>query len=320
MPLASSRVTWKGAISFGLVHIPIELRSGSVSNRPAFKWIDSKSASAVGNQRVSKTTGEEVEAGHIVKGVEVEDGQFVTLSPEEIRAALPKTTQTIEIEAFVDAGSIPIAYYDKPYHVTPLGKGQKAYALLRETLKKTGKAGIARVVISTKQHLAALIPEGNGLLLRWEDEVRDMTGLDLPGKDVTLSAKEMKMAEMLVNDLAAEWSPGLFHDEFKEQLQALIDMKAKKGQTMAIGGIERSEPMESSSAEIVDLTELLQRSLQGKAAAKPAKAAAKTPAKTSGKSANDANVRQLRPAAASKKAEKAKAVVKPVRRKVAWSS
>jgi DNA end-binding protein Ku len=273
MPSASSRVTWKGAISFGLVHIPIELRSGSVSNRPAFKWIDSKSASAVGNQRVSKTTGEEVDAGHIVKGVEVEDGQFVTLSPEEIRAALPKTTQTIKIEAFVEAGSIPVAYYDKPYHVTPLGKGQKAYALLRETLKKTGKAGIARVVISTKQHLAALIPEGD--------------------------------------DLAAEWSPGLFHDEFKEQLQALIDMKAKKGQKMAVGGIERSEPMESSSAEIVDLTELLQR----RAAAKPAKAAAKAPAKSSGKSANDANVRQFRPAAASKTVDKAKAVVKPVRRK-----
>ncbi len=310
MPAASTRVTWKGAISFGLVHIPIELRSATLESRPQFKWIDSASKSAVGNQQVSKTTGKAIDPDKLVKGVEYEDGQFVTLTKEEIREALPKTMQTIEIEAFVEAGSIPLSYFLKPYHVSPLGKGQKAYALLRETLKKTGKVGIAKVVISTRQHLAALMPQDNGLvlnLLRWEEEVRDMTGLALPDDSVKVSDKEMKMAELLVNDLAAEWSPGLFHDEFKEQLQALIEKKAKAGNLLSVQGADGEEPVRSS-ADVIDLTELLQRSLQGKSKT-PVKAAAKPGG--SAKASNDSNVTPMRAAAAKKVPVKASAAVKP---------
>ncbi|MBC7437687.1 MAG: Ku protein [Bdellovibrionales bacterium] len=304
MPSASTRVTWKGAISFGLVHIPIELRSATLESRPQFKWIDSQSKSAVGNQQVSKATGQAIDPEKLVKGVEYDDGQFVTLTKEEIRAALPKTTQTIEIEAFVDAGSIPLAFFLKPYHVSPLGKGQKAYALLRETLKKTGKVGIAKVVISTRQHLAALLPQDNGMLLnllRWEEEVRDMTGLALPDASVAVSDKEMKMAEMLVNDLAAEWSPGLFHDEFKEQLQTLIETKAKAGKLISVANASGSEgePVRSSG-EVLNLTELLQQSLRGKG----------TAPRPSGKSSNDSNVTPLRAAAAKKAPAKARAFAK----------
>lgn len=314
MATASTRSTWKGAISFGLVHIPIELRTATIDTRENFKMIDPKSQSAVGYQTISKATGQAVDAGQVVRGVQFDENRYVTLTREEIRAALPKTTQTIEIEAFVDAGSIPFNYYSKPYHVAPLGKGQKAYKLLHDTLIKTGKAGIARVVISTKQHLAALIPQGDGMvlnLLRWDEEVRTMEGLTLPDDSVKITDKEMKMAEMLVNDLAAEWSPGLFHDEFKEQLAQLVEAKAKAGSLIAIKSSEKEEA--TGTAEIIDLTELLQRSLAGKgASAKSAGAATRATAK----SANDGKVTQLRAAAAKKVPAKATASVKPpLRRK-----
>jgi DNA end-binding protein Ku len=308
MPAASTRTTWKGAISFGLVHIPIELRSATAQTRSSFKWIDPESNSAVGNKQISKATGEDVAAADIVKGIEVEEGLFVTLTKEEIRAALPKTTQTIEIEAFVDAGSIPASYFNKPYHVSPSGKGHKAYELLRATLVKTGKVGLAKVVISTKQHFAALMPEGKGMvleLLRWSDEVRSMEGLKLPDDDVKVNPKELQMAEMLVNDLAAEWEPDLFHDEFKEQLQALIDAKAKAGNTIALSGTEEDESPRQSGAAILDLSEMLKRSLQR--TTKPAQT-------KSAKSANDSNVTPLKRAAAKKAPAKAVTAVKPTPR------
>ncbi|MBI2772235.1 MAG: Ku protein [Burkholderiales bacterium] len=311
---ASTRTTWKGAISFGLVHIPIVLYSGVQDTRPKFKWIDRESMSAVGNQQVSKTTGEAVAQQDIVKGIEVEEGQYVTLTRDEIRAALPKTTQTIEIEAFVDAGAIQPGYFNKPYYVAPATRGTKAYALLRDTMKKTGKVGIARVVISTKQHLAALIPTEKGLvlnLLRWADEVRDAPADAMP--DVAVSDKEMKMAELLVNDLAAEWSPGLYHDEFKEQLQRLVQAKAARGDIALVQAAE-GEEAPRPSADVIDLTELLRRSLQGKTA--PA-SKAKAPAKATGKrnAANDEAPARARAAAAGKAPVKAKSSSKPVARR-----
>lgn len=303
MATASTRTTWKGAISFGLVHIPIELRTAVIDTREHFKMIDPKSQSAVGYQTVSKATGQVINSEQVLKGVQYDEGRYVTLTKEEIRTALPKTTQTIEIEAFVDANTIPFNYFAKPYHVAPLGKGHKAYKLLHDTLLKTGKAGIARVVISTKQHLAALLPQGNGLLLnllRWEEEVRTMEGLTLPDDSVKLTDKELKMAEMLVNDLSAEWSPGLFHDEFREQLAALVEAKAKKGSLVAIKGTDKEEA--GSSAEIIDLTELLQRSLAGKGSA--------SKLRSEGKAANNGKVTQLRAVAARKAATKASSSVK----------
>ncbi|MDO9404900.1 MAG: Ku protein [Polaromonas sp.] len=305
MPAASSRSTWKGAISFGLVHIPIELRSATAETRQSFKWIDPESRSAVGNQQVSKATGKAVEAGSVVKGIEVDEGQYVTLTKDEIRAALPKTTQTIEIEAFVDAGSIPAVYFYKPYHVAPSGKGQKAYELLRATLEKTGKVGLAKVVISTKQYFAALMPVGKGMvlnLMRWANEVRTMEGLPLPAGDVKPSSKEMQMAEMLVNDLAAEWAPDLFHDEFREQLQELIEAKTKAGNFMEIAG-SPDDATQRGSSSVVDLTEMLKRSLERGTRTPPAKVAAKA--------ANDGKVTPLRRAAAKKAPAKAVAAVKP---------
>jgi len=302
---ATTRTTWKGAISFGLVHIPIALYGAVQDTRPKFKWIDPGSMSPVGNKQVSKATGEAVAQEEIVKGIEVEEGQYVTLTKEEIRTALPKATQTIEIEAFVDAGEIPPTFFNKPYHVAPATRGTKAFALLRDTLKKTGKVGVAKVVISTKQHLAALMPTEKGLLLnllRWDDEVREAPASALV--DAEPSEKEMKMAEMLVGELATAWSPGLFHDEFKEQLSALVKAKAEKGEVAVMQPVEGQETA-LTSGEVIDLTELLKQSLKGKATAD----------KVGGKreAANDAALAKR--AAASKAAGKARASVPTSRRK-----
>lgn len=304
MATASTRSVWKGAISFGLVHIPVALYTAIAESRPRFNLIDKASMSPVGNRQVSKTTGEEVQRDELVKGIEVEDGQFVVLSKEEIRSALPRSTQTIEIEAFVEAADIPPTYFQKPYYVAPDRRGQKAYLLLRDTLRKTGKAGLARVVISTRQHLAALVPFGDGLalnLLRWADEIRDFPASVLPDAGTTAPTdKELKMAEQLVNDMADAWSPDLFHDEFKEKLDELVQAKAKAGDIATLQPLP-GEEVASPSAEIIDLTELLKRSL--KAPAQPARA-------TRSHAAND-EAAPLKRAAASKTAPKARASVKP---------
>lgn len=166
----STRTMWKGAISFGLVHIPVGLYSATASTGIDFDWLDKRSMQPVGYKRINKVTGKEIASSDIVKGIEYEDGRYVVLSPEEIATAFPKVTQTIEIEAFLDADEIPFVYLERPYYTAPLKRGEKVYALLREALRKTNKVGVAKVVIQTKQHLAVLIPCGRALilnLLRW---------------------------------------------------------------------------------------------------------------------------------------------------------
>jgi DNA end-binding protein Ku len=298
----STRTVWKGAISFGLVHIPIALHSATAEVRPKFRLFDSESMAPVGYQQVSKTTGKAVDAEQMIKGLEVEEGQYVTLSKEEIREALPKATQTVDIEAFVNADEIDPAFYNKPYHVVPSTRGHKAFALLRDTLRKTNRVGIARVVISTKQHMAALRPVGNGLmlnLLRWSEEMREApAGAET---EVKASDKEIKMAEMLVNDMVTAWSPDLFHDEFKEQVQALVDAKIKAGKITQVQ--LPGQEVAPASADVIDLTDMLRRSLQSR----------HTPTKTPARRA--ANEDQRRAAAAAKSSGKAKATVTPIRRK-----
>jgi len=313
----SSRTLWKGAISFGLVHIPVTLHSATAENRMKFNLLDKQTMSPVGNRQVNKATGEAMAREEIVKGFEVEKDQFVVLTPDEIKAALPKSTQTIEIESFVEREQIPPVFFNKPYYVSPAGKGgQKPFALLRETLARTGKVGIARVVISTKQHLAALMASDKGLvldLLRWEDEVRDTAGLAWPGEDVKVSAAELKMAEQLVAAMAGEWQPDLFHDEFREKLMALVEQKSREGGLHTVAPLPGEEVQ--TSAEVIDLTELLRRSLQGnKAAAAPAAPARKTAARPAESAANDEAV-PLKKAAARKTATAARATAKPAPRR-----
>jgi DNA end-binding protein Ku len=328
MAPSSTRTLWKGAISFGLVYIPVTLHSATAEHRMKFNLLDKRTMNPVGNKQVNKATGEAMQKEEVVKGFEYEKDQYVVVTPEEIKAALPKSTQTIEIESFVDMGQIPSAYYNKPYYVAPAAKGQKPYLLLLETLRRTGKVGIARVVISTRQHLAALFPAEEGLvleLLRWYDEVRDTAGLPLPSEDeAKVSERELKMAEQLVNELADKWKPENFHDEFREKLEKVVEEKVKAGEGEHIMKPLEGEDEVRPSADILDLTELLRRSLRkgGGAKADAQEEEEKEPARKTSrrKAANDEETpaRARRAAAASKgTGARASASVKPKPRKKA---
>ncbi|AZE61044.1 MULTISPECIES: Ku protein [Pseudomonas fluorescens group] len=277
------RAIWKGAISFGLVHIPVSLVSATSSQGVDFDWLDKRSMGPVGYKRINKTTGKDVTKENIVKGVAYEKGRYVVLSEDEIRSAHPKSTQTIEIIAFVASDQIPLQNIDTPYFLAPDKRGGKVYALLRETLKKTGKVALANVVLHTKQHLAALMPLESALvlvMLRWPAEVRSLDELEL-GSDVTkptLAKGELDMAKRLVEDMSADWQPDVYRDSFQDKIMALVAQKAKAGKIEDVETAEGSE--ERKSADVIDLTELLKRSLAGKPAAK------KPAAKKSGKKAS----------------------------------
>lgn len=288
-PRSSARVVWKGAISFGLVHIPVALYTATTSSGVDFDWLDKRTMEPVGYKRINKKTGKEIAAADIVKGVEVEDGHYVVLSADEIKAAFPKTTQTIEIETFIRAGEIPFVYLERPYYLAPINRGEKVYALLREALIATGRVGVARVVISTKQHLAVLVPSGPALilnLLRWGGEIKSFEALKLPpegAKAAGLKEPELKMAEKLIEEMAAPWDADDFRDSFKDEIMRLVKQKAEAGEVQSVEKVA-SPGAAKPGAEIIDLTELLKRSLQGggKSSAKDEEvgdAAAKAPAK-----------------------------------------
>jgi DNA end-binding protein Ku len=300
----ASRALWKGAISFGLVHIPVSLHSATTESGVDFDWLDKRSMDPVGYKRINKKTGKEITKENIVKGIEYEDGQYVVLSPEEIAGAYPKTTQTIEIESFVPNTDIPFVYLERPYYVAPINKGKKVYALLRDTLLKTQRVGIARVVIQTKQHLAVLVPSGPGLilnLLRWGADIRSWEDLDLPpegAKAAGLNDKELSMAKQLVDDMTGKWEPEKFSDSFKDDIMALVEQKVKEGKIETVEQPEEDEDTGGrSGAKIIDLTELLQRSLRNKGGGGGKEsAAAKPPAKTAAKKAATKTARKAVPA------------------------
>lgn len=278
-----ARAIWKGAISFGLVHIPVALVSATSSQGVDFSWLDSRSMDPVGYKRVNKVTGKEVTSEHIVKGVEYEKGRYVVLSEEEIRSAHPKSTQTIDIFAFVDSEQIPLQHIDTPYFLAPDKRGGKVYALLRETLNNTSKVALAQVVLHTRQHLAALMPLESALvlvMLRWPAEVRSLDELAL-GSEVTkpdLAKGELDMAKRLVEDMSADWQPDEYRDSFQDKIMELVDQKAREGKIESVETGTGEE--ERRTADVIDLTELLKRSLAGrttsKSSTKPDKPAGKT--------------------------------------------
>jgi len=267
------RTIWKGAVSFGLVHIPVALVPATTRSGIDFDWLDKRSMDRVGYKRINKTTGVDIDSENIVKGVEYEKGNYVVISDDEIKAAHPKATQTVDIVAFVDAKDISFLYIDTPYYLTPDRRGEKVYALLRETLIQTGKVGIANVVLRNKQHLAVVMPLGKALVmntLRWADEVRGVEYLEM--KDEALNAdlnpRELDMAKRLVEDMSEEWNPDQYKDTFQDQIMDLVETKAREGKLEAVGGPE--EAVDRRSADVIDLTELLKRSLAGKTAKKAA--------------------------------------------------
>ncbi|WP_263264268.1 Ku protein [Pseudomonas sp. RIT-PI-S] len=282
------RAIWKGAVSFGLVHIPVALVSATASKGVDFDWLDKRSMDPVGYKRVNKVTGEEMESENVVKGVAYEKGRYVVLSEEEIRAAHPVSTQTIEIFSFVDSSQIPLPNIDTPYYLAPDRRGEKVYALLRETLRQTDKVALALVVLHTRQYLAALMPLEDALVLvklRWPAEVRSLETLELSSevKKVELKKGELEMAKRLVEDMSGEWTPEDYVDQFEAKIMELVDRKAHEGNIEEVESVEQASGKQG--ADVIDLTELLKRSLGGKTTSKPAAKAPeeKAPAPTKSK-------------------------------------
>jgi DNA end-binding protein Ku len=261
------RAIWKGAISFGLVHIPIGLYPAASESGIDFDWLDKRSMDPVGYKRVNKRTGKEVLKDNIVKGVKVEGDEYVLLTDSEIKAAYPRTTQTIEIECFVKSSEIPLLLFDRPYYLEPQAKGEKVYVLLREAMLASEVVGIARVVLHTKEYLAALIPSGTALVLhtlRWTADVRAASELNVPheGRKI-LKDSDLKMARQLIADMTEKWRPDAYEDKFTQAIHALVAKRQKAGATEKVEPMEDSTP---SASNVIDLTELLAKSLRGKPA------------------------------------------------------
>jgi DNA end-binding protein Ku len=272
-----ARSIWKGAISFGLVHIPVAVVSAASRRGIDFDWLDDRSMDPVGYKRVNKVTGKEVPREHIVKGVQYEKGQYVVLSEDEIREAHPASTQTIDIFAFVERAAIPFTYIDTPYYLNPQKRGEKVYALLRRTLENTEQVALAHVVLHTRQYLAAVMTLDAALVLvtlRWPTEMHDVSELDLDAvKKPELSRAELDMAKKLVKDMSTEWEPEQYRDSFDDKLMALVERKAREGKIEAVE--TNVDTGERRSADIIDLTELLKRSLGGKSGGRKDVATAK---------------------------------------------
>jgi DNA end-binding protein Ku len=263
------RVLWKGAISFGLVHVPVSLYPATRSESLSFDMIDKRDFSPVGYKRYNKRTGEEISRENIVKGYEYEKGEYVVVSDEDFKQANVEATQTVDIVAFVDAAAVAPYYYDTPYYLEPGKRGEKGYSLLREVLRKTGRVGIANVVIRSKQHLAALIPLERMLLmntLRFAHEIRPASELSLPEEGLHgLSEKEIAMAERLVDDMTEKnWDPTQYKDTYTSDLMAQIEKKIQSGQTHAITPVSGEDAQPRKGAEVIDLVSLLRRSLEKK--------------------------------------------------------
>ena len=274
-----ARAIWKGAITFGLVNIPVELYPAEDRKSFKFSMLDKRDFSPVGYKRYSKGSGKEVEWGDIVKGYEYEKDQYVVLSDEDFRRANVKATQTIDIRAFVDADEIPAEFYETPYYLAPGARGEKVYALLRETLKSTGRVAVAEVVIRTTQHLAAVLPSERALMmvtLRYADEIRPASGLDLPAaglKAAGVTQKEVDLAKRLVDDMTEPFDPKQFKDTYHEDLMARIEEKIKKRQTHEITRPGKDEESAPRATNVIDLADLLKQSL-GKGGGKARKSAA----------------------------------------------
>jgi len=253
------RAIWKGAISFGLVNIPIALYSATRSEELRFRLLRGSDLSPVNYKRVAEADGKEVPWDAIVKGYEYEKGKFVVLKDEDFQRVDLEATQTVDIVRFVKLEEVSPTFFHKPYYMEPQKGGDKAYVLLREALKDTEKIAIAKVVIKTRQHLAAVKPQGNGLMLElmhFANELIDVSEFKLPvTKDI--SKKELQMAEALVDSKSDKWDPGEYVDEYRQALEKVIEEKIEHG-----GKLPKLAPKKVKTTNVIDLVSVLQKSLE----------------------------------------------------------
>jgi DNA end-binding protein Ku len=286
-----ARPIWTGTLSFGLLNVPVSLMTGERSVDLHFRMLDSRSNTPVRYERVNAETGEEVPWKEIVKAFEYAKGSYVVLEPEDIKSASSEGREVVDVKAFVDADSIGPEYFEKPYFLVPGKKAEKGYVLLRETLKRTGKIGIARVVIRTREYLSAVMPRGDALilmLLRYPQELVDASDYKIPeGKasEYRVSDKEIQMAEQLIESMSDEWKPADYRDEFRDRLRKVIEKRMKSKGVVTPPSDEDEETPENATTNVVDFMSLLQQSLASNKRTPAKKNATKSARKAAGKAA-----------------------------------
>src|SRR6476469_5203926 len=265
-----ARALWKGSISFGLVNIPIELHTAVRNHRPKFRMLHAKDKSPVKFQRVCMRDGHPVAWEDLVKGYEYSKGHFVVVTKDDFETAALEKTRTVDIIDFVNAEEIDDRFFETPYYVTPASGGERAYALLREAIRESGRVGIAKFILRDTQHLAAVEVIHDAIVLsvmRFADELVDEAQFAFPAT-AGIRKPELDMAKALVNSLAAEWDPSKYTDEYRTNLMRIIEARTK-GKEVTL-----ESPEEPRQAEVIDLMERLRRSLEQSGTAKGRKRAA----------------------------------------------
>ncbi len=288
-----ARPIWTGVLSFGLLNIPVKLMPGERKVDLQFRLLDSRNHARVRYERINEETGEEVPWKEIVKAFEYDKGSYVVLEPDDVAAAAPERRETIDVDTFVNAADIGPEYFDKPYILEPASKAEKGYVLLREVLHRTGRAGIGRIVIRTREYLAAIVAKGDALLLmvlRFAQELIDPEDYKLPdtaSANWKIAPREMQMAEQLIESMSGNWEPEQFRDDFRERLQKVIEDRVRSKKVVQPEADEDERAPEGAATNIIDFAELLKRSLEKKGGkprtAKAAKSAKKSPAKKAAK-------------------------------------
>jgi DNA end-binding protein Ku len=258
----ADRALWRGAISFGLIYVPVELQTASKENSLPLHMLDSRDFEPIGFRRVNKATGAEVDWGHIVKGFEYKKHEYVALSDADFKHANVKASETIDIDTFCDAADIPAFLYDTPYHLRPGKGGEKVFQLLRQALQQTGKVAVATFVMRGRQHLCVVTPQAGGLMLltlRFADDVSPGPR-EAGGAAPRVSGAELTMAKKLIDQMSGPFRPGQFKDTYRADLKRRIQEKIRKKQVHVL---EVAEPeSRQPKAEVIDLMAALKASLQ----------------------------------------------------------
>ena len=284
---------WTGTLSFGLLHVPVKLMPGERSVDLHFRMLDSRNNARVRYERVNAETGEEVPWKDIVKAFEYDKGNYVVLDPEDIKAASSEGKEAVEIEAFVDLKDIGLRHFEKPYVLVPGKKAEKGYVLLRETLRKTGKVGIARVVVRQREYLSAVLPHEDAIilmLLRYQQEIISLDEFKLPeGKpsDFRVTPKEIEMATQLIESMSVPWDPKDYQDDYRERLRAVIDKRMKSEGVVSPDTDDEIEG-EGIATNVVDFESLLKKSISENKRTPARKSAPKKAAKAPRKAAKAA--------------------------------
>jgi DNA end-binding protein Ku len=255
------RALWKGAVSFGLIYVPVELHTASKENTLPLHMLDRRDFAPIGFHRVNKTTGKEVAWSDIVKGYEYKKGEFVALSDADFKHANVKASETIDIDTFCDGSEIPAMYYEKPYYLAPSKGGDKVYALLRQALESTGKVAVARFVMHQREHLCAISPQGSSLMLltlRFADEVLPASARAPTAK---ISSAELTMAKQLVQSMAGRFSANKFKDTYRADLRRRVQEKIRRKETHSLA-IDEPDVTERPKAQVIDLMAALKASLK----------------------------------------------------------